>query len=167
MLSERCKEETCLQAGYKSWKKTSEKFDKHQQSKRHKLALTYEVIASQCRNALEIIDQNAKKRRELNRHIFLTILETLQYLALLGLAVQGDDDDESNFIQLRKLHSETFLEFTDWLSKKAEIYTSNDVPNVITNLMSNQIMRNLLDLFAVAFFGLCMMSTRTFVIKHS
>ena len=83
------------------------------------------------------------------------------------LAVQGDDDDESNFIQLRKLHSETFLEFTDWLSKKAEIYTSNDVPNVITNLMSNQIMRNLLDLFAVAFFGLCMMSTRTFVIKHS
>ena len=60
----------------------------------------YEVIVPQCRNALEMIDKNEKKRRELNRRIFLTILETLQYLARQGLSVRGDDDDESNFISL-------------------------------------------------------------------
>ena len=58
----------------------------------------YEVIVPQCRNAYEMIDKNEKKRRELNRRIFLTILETLQYLARQGLSVRGDDDDESNFI---------------------------------------------------------------------
>ena len=65
-----------------------------------------------------MIDENEKKRRELNRRIFLTILETLQYLARQGLVVRGNDEDESNFIQLLRLQSKTFLELTDWLSKK-------------------------------------------------
>ena len=72
LLSERCRDETFLKTGYKNWKKATEKFDKHQQSKYRKSALTYEVIVPQCRNALEIIDENEKKRRE---RIFLTILE--------------------------------------------------------------------------------------------
>ena len=98
LLSERCKEETFLKTGYKNWKKATEKFDKHQQSKYHKTALTYELIVPQCRNALDMIDENEKKPRELNRHIFFAILETLQHLTRQGLAVRGDDDDESNFI---------------------------------------------------------------------
>ena len=82
-----------------------------------------------------MIDENEKKRRKLNRRIFLTILETLQYLARQGLAVRGDDDDESNFIQLLRLQSKTFLELTDWLSRKTERYTSHDVQNELINLM--------------------------------
>ena len=69
----------------------------------HKSVLTYEMIVPQCRNALEMIDENEKKRRVLNRHIFLSILETLQYLARQGLAVRGDDDDEPNFNQLMRM----------------------------------------------------------------
>ena len=53
-------------------------------------------------------DENEKKHRELNWRIFLTILETLQYLARQGLAVQGENDDESNFIQLLRLQSKKF-----------------------------------------------------------
>ena len=63
-----------------------------------------------------MIDENEKKRTELNRRIFLGILETLQYLTREGLAVQGDDGDKSNFIQLLRLQSKTFPELTDWLS---------------------------------------------------
>ena len=47
--------------------------------------------------------ENETKRRELNRRIFLIILETLQYLAGQEFDVRGDDDDESNFIQLLRL----------------------------------------------------------------
>ena len=65
-----------------------------------------------------MIDKIEKKRRELNRRIFLTILETLQYLARQWLAVRGDDDDKSNFIQPLRLQSKKFPELTDWLSKK-------------------------------------------------
>ena len=80
--------------------------------------LTYEVKVPQCRNALEMIDKNEKKRRELNRRIFLTILETFQYLARQGLAVRSDDDDESNFIQLLRLQSKTFPELHRLAMKK-------------------------------------------------
>ena len=55
LVSERCNEEAFLKAGYKNWKKATEKFDKHQQSKYPKSALTYEVIVQQCRNTLEMI----------------------------------------------------------------------------------------------------------------
>ena len=103
------------------------------------------MIFRQCRNAFEMIDKNEKKRRELNRCIFFTILETLQYLARQRLAVRSDDDDESNFIQLLRLQSKKFPKLTDWLSKKTERYTSHHVQNEIINLMSNQIMRNLLE----------------------
>ena len=82
-----------------------------------------------------MVDENEKKYRELNRLIFLTILETLR----------GDDDDESNFFQFLRLQLKTFPELSDWLSKKTEIYTRHDVQNEIINLMSNQIMRNLLE----------------------
>ena len=74
-----------------------------------------------------MIDENEKKHRELNRRIFLTLLETWLYLARQGLAVRGYDDNESNFIQLLRLQSKTFPELTDWLSEKTERYTSHDV----------------------------------------
>ena len=74
-----------------------------------------------------MIDENEKKHMELNRRIFLTLLETWLYLARQGLAVRGYDDNESNFIQLLRLQSKTFPELTDWLSEKTERYTSHDV----------------------------------------
>ena len=69
----------------------------------------------------------------------------VQCLARQGLAVQDDDEDRSNFIQLLRLQSKIFPKFADWLSKKTERYTSHNVQNEIINLMSNQIMRNLLE----------------------
>ena len=81
-------------------------------------------------------DRKEKKRRELDRRIFLTILGTFQYLARQRLAVPGNDDDESSFIQLLRLPSKTFPELTDWLSRKTERYTRLDVQNEIVNLMS-------------------------------
>ena len=60
----------------KTGKKPLKSLTRHQQSQCHKSALTFEVIVPQSRNALEMIDENEKKRRELNRRVFLTILET-------------------------------------------------------------------------------------------
>ena len=74
-----------------------------------------------------MIDENEKKHRELNRRIFLTLLETWQYLTRQGLTVRGYDDNESSFIQLLRLQSKTFPELTDWLSEKTERYSSHDV----------------------------------------
>ena len=45
----------------------------------------------------------AKKTMESNRISFIKVTECLQYLARQEQAMQGDTDDESNFIQLLKL----------------------------------------------------------------
>ena len=65
-------------------------------------------------------------------------------MARQELDARGDGDGESTLIQLMRLQSKTFPELTDWLSKKTEIYTSYDLQNEIVNLMSNQIVTNLL-----------------------
>ena len=59
--------------------------------------------------------------------------------------MRDDDNDESTFIQLLRLQSKVFPELTDWKLKKTERYTSHDVQNKIINLISKQIMRNLLE----------------------
>ena len=112
------------------------------------------MIVPQCQNSLQMIDENEKKRRELNWYNFLTILETFQYLARQGLTVRGNDDYESNLIELLRLQLQKFPELKDLLSEMPERYASHDVQNNIINLMPNQIMRNLLwSLFAVVIFG--------------
>ena len=71
-----------------------------------------------CGNALEMSDDAAKKTMET-----LTVIECWQYLAWQGLAMQGDADDESNFIQLLKLGGKDRPLLLKWLERKEYIYT--------------------------------------------
>ena len=73
------------------------RFEEHQTSECHKVAIDYDVI--------DITSKSAKKTRAQNRRCFAKIIESLQYLARQGLAIRGDNDEESNFIQLLKLRA--------------------------------------------------------------
>ena len=55
---------------------------------------------------------------ESNRISFIKVIECLQYLARQGQAMQGDTDDESNFIQLLKLRGKDHALFLKWLESK-------------------------------------------------
>ena len=71
----------------------------HQVSECHKIAIDYETNLSRtCGNAWEMSSDAAKKTMESNRICFIKVIECLQYLARQGQAMQGDTDDESNFI---------------------------------------------------------------------
>ena len=70
----------------------------------HKIAIDYETNLSRtCGNVWEMSSDTAKKTMESNRICFIKVIECFQYLARQGQAMQGDTDDESNFIQLLKL----------------------------------------------------------------
>ena len=70
----------------------------------HKIAIDYETNLSRtCGNVWEMSSDAAKKTIESNRICLIKVIESLQYLARQGQAMQGDTDDESNFIQLLKL----------------------------------------------------------------
>ena len=64
---------------------------------------------------------------ESNHTCFTKVVEYLQYLARQGQAMQGDTDDESNFIQLLKLRGKDQpLRLLKGLERKEDRYTSQD-----------------------------------------
>ena len=82
------------------WKKALARFKGHRVSECHKIAIDYETNLSRtCGNVWEMSSDAAKKSMESNRICFIKVIEWLQYLARQGQAMQGDTDDESNFIQ--------------------------------------------------------------------
>lgn len=80
----------------------------------------------------------AKETRAQNRRCLAKIIESLQYLSRQGLAIRGDNDEESNFFQLLKLRA-----MDDWLHKKVPKNTSHDVQNEIISLLATHTIRKL------------------------
>ena len=89
-------------------------------------------------------NEKEKANMELNRRCFIEILDTLHYLGRQGLAIRGDDDEESNFIQYLKKRSKSVPELKNWLEKKQDKFTSHDAQNEVLNIMANNVIRDLL-----------------------
>ena len=97
----RNKEWVFISQGFSNWKKALVRFKEHQVSECHKLAMEYQIsIPNTCGNVIEISNDAAKKTMATNRFYLLKIIECLQYLARQAIPMQGDTDEESNFIQL-------------------------------------------------------------------
>ena len=89
-------------------------------SEYHKIAIDYETnISRTCRNLWKMSSDAAKKAMESNRICFIEVIECLQYLVWQGQAMQGDTNDESNFIQLLKLKKDQPL-LLKWLERKED-----------------------------------------------
>ena len=80
---------------------------------------------------------------ESNRICFIKVIECLQYLTRQGRAMQGDTDDESNFVQLLKLRGKDQPLLLKWLRRKEDRYTSRDIQNEIIVIMANHVIRDL------------------------
>ncbi|KAK2557068.1 Zinc finger MYM-type protein 1 [Acropora cervicornis] len=100
----RNKEWVFISQGFSNWKKALVRFKEHQVSECHKLAMEYQIsIPNTCGNVIQMSNDAAKKTMVTNRFCLLKIIECLQYLARQAMPMQGDTDEESNFIQLLKL----------------------------------------------------------------
>ena len=82
------------------------------------------------------------------------MIECLQYRARQGQAMQGDTDDESNFIQLLKLRGKDQPLLLKWLERKEDRYTSHDIQNEIIAIMANHVIRDLVSEIRGAFFSI-------------
>ena len=86
--------------------------------------------------------------------LLCTLIECLQYLARQGQAMQGDTDDESNFIQLLKLRGKDQSLLLKWLERKEDRYTSHDIQNEIIANMANHVIRDLVSKIRGGFFSI-------------
>ena len=116
--------------GLSNWKKALARFKEHQVSDCYKIAIDYETNLSRtCGNVWQMSSDAAKKTMESNRICFIKVIESLQYLARQGQAMQGDTDNESNFIQLLQLSGKDQPLRLKWLERKEDRYTSHDINN--------------------------------------
>ena len=129
--------------GFSVWKKALEKFKEHESSECHKVSMTYEFIAPQCGDIVEMTNNRAKAQMAFNRKCLIVIIETLQYFGRQGIPIQGKTPQESNFLQLLYLRCKDIAGFEDWLQQKKYKYTCTDVQNEIFNLLAMSIVRNI------------------------
>ena len=73
----------------------------------------------------------------------LQIIECLHYLARQAMPMQGDTDEESNFIQLLKLRGKDQPVLLKWLERKDDKNTSYEIQNEIISKMANNLIRDL------------------------
>ena len=106
----------------------------------------------------EMSSDATKKTLESNRiHVcFIKVIECLQYmyLAWQGHSMQGNTDDESNFIQLLKLRGKDQPLLLKWLERKEDRYTSHDIQNEIIAIMANHVIRDLVSEIKGGFFSI-------------
>ena len=144
LTSARNMEKTFISTGYSNWKKALSRFKEHQTSECHKVAIDYEVVLPKtCGDVIDMTSKSVKKTRAQNRRCFAKIIESLQYLARQGLAIRGDNDEESNFIQLLKLRAKDDEDLANWLDGKGAKYTSHDIQNEIISLLATHTIREL------------------------
>ena len=146
----RDKELAFISEGFSNWKKALTRLKEHQLSDCHKLAIDYQMnFPTTCGNVLEMSNDAEKKTMESNRICFIKVIECLHYLARQGLVMQGDTDDESNFIQLLKLRGKDRPLLLKWIERKRkkkrkeDKYTSHEIQNEIIAIMENYVIRDL------------------------
>ena len=140
-------EPTFISAGFSNWKKALEKFKSHEISACHKEAMLRVVNAPKSGDIGEILNVQHSLEKENNRKNFLKILTNVQYLAKQNLAFRkGNNEQDSNFIQLLKLRSEDDQELSKWLDKNRNKYTSHENQNEILKLMANQVLTEISNL---------------------
>ncbi|XP_074609646.1 zinc finger MYM-type protein 1-like [Acropora palmata] len=151
----RNKEWVFISQGFSNWKKALVRFKEHQVSECHKLAMEYQIsIPNTCGNVIQMSNDAAKKTMATNRFCLLKIIECLQYLARQAMPMQGDTDEECNFIQLLKLRGKDQPVLLKWLERKDDKYTSHEIQNEIISIMANNVIRDLVADIRVEFFAI-------------
>ena len=119
------------------------KFAMHASSKCHKEAVLKMVtLPSSTKNVAECLSTQLKREKLERRQCFLKVLSNISFLAHQGLALRGhgDNESDSNFLQLMKLRGEDDSRISGWLEKKTDKYTAPDMQNEILKTMALQVL---------------------------
>ena len=68
------------------------------------------------------IDDGVHKQQLKARESLLKIISSIKYLACQGLAIQGHNNDDGNFIVLLNLSAEDCPDFSSWLKQRKSLH---------------------------------------------
>ncbi|XP_062585373.1 zinc finger MYM-type protein 1-like [Saccostrea cucullata] len=132
-----------ISTGFCNWKDATSKFRKHQDSDCHKEAVERKVkLPRETKDIGEVLSAAHSEEKAHNRQQLLTILRNIRFLVRQGLPLRGHDNDQSNFLQLLKLHGESDPSILKWLERKQDKFTSADIQNEMLQVMALKILRD-------------------------
>ena len=86
------RDQAFLSRGFTYWKEATTAFKKHQESECHREAI--QAMLSPPKHTIgELISKEHKKEQEMNRKMFIRILQNIRYLARQGLPFRGKNED--------------------------------------------------------------------------
>ena len=138
-------EQSFILAGFQNWKDAIAKFNKHQASRCHQLAVLKTItLPAKTRDVGEMLSSQLTKLRLERRKCFLKLLSNVRFLSRQGLPLRGDGDDtNSNFMQLISLRSEDDNHLTEWIKQKTDKYTSPEMQNEMVKVMALRVLREI------------------------
>ena len=99
-----------MSKGFCNWKDGTIAFRKHESSLCHKEAVEKLLtLPATTQDVGEMLSGTLALDRANNRHCFMKILSSLQFLARQGSGIRGHDEDEGNLHQLLKFISKDDL----------------------------------------------------------
>ena len=132
-------------AGFSDWLHGPDRFSKHEQTSCHKEACS-KFDSDSKKDIRAVMSSDWQKKEEQSRRNLLIIIDYIKYLGRQGIAFRGNDSDkEGNFYQLLLVDSRKNKEFCEWLEKKTFKYTSPEIQNEIIKIMSDEILRGVIE----------------------
>ncbi|GAB0097888.1 uncharacterized protein DMENIID0001_135670 [Sergentomyia squamirostris] len=104
--------------GFTNFKKATEKFSKHSNSKMHLSARDAILQQENQINILNHMENACLEEKKRNRVALLKIFDSIRYLARQGLAIRGHDDMNGNFHQLLTVRQLDVPELKDFMTRK-------------------------------------------------
>ena len=127
--------------GFKSQRKTPKCFEKHWQSKFHKITTVYHVVIPKRKDTIELTRENLSADRAKERSYLPEIIQSLRYLGEQGITLQGHKG-EDNFTQLIVFLRTKDENIRDHLNNSlGHKYSSHDIQNEILDVMAFHVLR--------------------------
>lgn len=104
--------------GFNNWKKSLEKFRKHEASEAHKEAVMKLSFKKTAQVVDVMISSQLANLQATRRAGLLKQITSLRFLLRQGLAIRGHSEDEGNLSQLLKLRTEDSDTVQAWLNEE-------------------------------------------------
>ena len=124
--------------GFGYWNKGQERFKLHAASEEHKEA-NCKISAQKSGPVDELLDQQCKNQRAINRKCLSKIVENVQFCALTNSPLQGNVLKNSFFRKLAELRANDDENFKKFVSKEKS-YLSNKIQNEILDIMGQKLL---------------------------
>lgn len=138
--------ETCftdITVGFKNWKKATEKFRIHKESKQHRIATEAMMVSSQQATIdSELIAANRDLQQKWQ--IFLAkVITSLKFLGEMSLPIRGHTANSGVLFELLRLRSHDDPILREFMSGKRLEYLSPDIQNELIRLLAHNIQRTI------------------------